>query len=65
TTSAGNDGYFKPATVTGHVYLDTDGDGTQDAGEPNLPNINVLITDANGNTRTVVTNANGDWTATG
>ncbi len=58
-----NDGYFVPATVTGHLYIDTNGNGTQDAGEPNLPNVDVVITDANGNHQTVSTNPNGNWTA--
>jgi large repetitive protein len=61
--SAGNDGYFPPATVTGHLYFDTNGNGTQDGGEPNLPSINVVITDANNNTQTVATNSSGNWTA--
>ena len=51
-------------TVTGHIYEDTNGNGVQDAGEPNLSGVDVLITDANGNTQTVTTDANGDWIAT-
>ena len=64
STSAGNDGFFIPATVTGHLYVDTDGNGTQDVGEPNIANVNVVIIDSNGATRTVVTDVNGNWTAT-
>ena len=60
---AGNDGYYQPATVTGHLYIDTNGDGNQDAGEPNLANVDVIITDANGNTQTVATDGSGNWTA--
>src|SRR4030095_7085815 len=63
STSAGNDGYFNPATVTGHLYLDTNGNGVQKVGEPNLANVNVVITGANGATQTVVTNASGNWSA--
>src|SRR4030095_2684317 len=62
-TSAGNDGYFIPATVSGHLYVDTNGNGTQDVGEPNLANVNVIITDSLGAMQTVVTNARGNWTA--
>ncbi|MBP7275442.1 MAG: choice-of-anchor A family protein, partial [Kiritimatiellae bacterium] len=51
-------------TVNGHLYLDTNGNGVQDAGEPNLPNVNVVVTDANNQSQTVVTDANGNWTAT-
>ena len=60
----GTDGFYIPATLTGHLYVDTDGNGTQDVGEPNIANVNVVITDSNGATQTVVTDANGNWTAT-
>jgi LPXTG-site transpeptidase (sortase) family protein len=75
SVSAGNDGYYTPASVSGHVYYDRNGDGTQDldgvdnvAGnaddEVNLASVDVVITEADGTTQTVVTDANGDWTAT-
>ncbi|WP_236642010.1 Ig-like domain-containing protein [Dokdonia sinensis] len=51
-------------TVEGHIYNDLNGNGTQDAGEPDLAGVDVEITDANGNTQTVTTDANGDYTAT-
>ncbi len=62
-------GYFVPGNVIGHVYFDENGNGIQDIGvpgvpdEPNIPNLNVLITDSNGNLQTVVTDANGDYLA--
>jgi len=56
-------GYFTPATVVGHVYFDTNGNGVQDLGEPNIPNLNVEITDANGDLQIVTTDANGDYIA--
>ena len=62
-TSAGLDGFYIPATITGHLFIDTDGNGTQNSGEPNLPNINIILTTSTGATVTVATNANGDWTA--
>ena len=62
-TSGGIDGYYIPATITGHLYIDTNGNGTQDIGEPNLPNIDIVVTDVNGTPRTVTTNITGDWTA--
>src|SRR4029434_7807217 len=62
-TSAGNDGYFIPATVSGHLYVDTNGNGTQDVGEPNLANVNVIMTDSLREMQTVVTTASGNWTA--
>ncbi|RMB56458.1 tandem-95 repeat protein, partial [Dokdonia sinensis] len=51
------------AIVDGHVYEDTNGNGTQDAGEPDLANVDVFVTDANGNTETVQTDVNGDYSA--
>src|SRR6185503_12021860 len=35
----------------------------QNAGEPNLTNVNVVVTDSLGAMQTVVTNASGNWTA--
>ena len=49
--------------VTGHIYEDLDGDGTQDVGEPDLAGIDVVITDANSGVQTVTTNGSGDWLA--
>ncbi len=63
TNNGGIDGFYQPATLTGHLYIDTNGDGNQDVGEPNLANVNVLITDVNSNVQTVTTDSNGDWTA--
>ena len=56
--------------VTGHAFLDdgtgggTAGDGIQNGGEPDLPNVDVMVTDSNGGMQTVSTDANGDYTAT-
>lgn len=63
TNNGGIDGFYQSATMTGHLYIDTNGDGNQDVGEPNLANVNVLITDVNSNVQTVTTDSNGDWTA--
>ena len=54
----------QPGTVFGHFYIDTNGDGNQDPGEPDLADVNVIVTDSNGNLQTVSTDSNGDWTAT-
>ena len=41
------DGYQPPAgTVSGHIYEDTNGNGTQDPGEPDLAGVDVVITEA-------------------
>ncbi|HND54875.1 MAG TPA: SdrD B-like domain-containing protein, partial [Pirellulaceae bacterium] len=61
--------------VTGHLYYDHNGDGTQDLdGLDNLPgtgddevdlaNVDVVITPSIGPAFTVTTDANGDWLAT-
>ena len=49
--------------VTGHVFLDLDGNGAQGAGEPDLANVDVVVTDSAGGTQVVTTDANGDWLA--
>lgn len=48
-------------TVSGRVYLDSDGDGTQGAGEPGLAGIDVVITDSQAGIWTVTTDGNGDY----
>lgn len=60
---AGNDGYTFVGQLSGHLYADVNGSGFQNGGEPDLPNVDVIIEDEFGNTQTVVTNADGDWTA--
>ncbi|MES2440976.1 MAG: SdrD B-like domain-containing protein [Verrucomicrobiota bacterium] len=63
STNGGTDGYYLSATIAGHLYIDTNGNGTQDSGEPNLAGVDVLITNSIGGTQTVVTNSSGNWTA--
>jgi uncharacterized repeat protein (TIGR01451 family) len=52
-------------TVTGRIYNDKNGNGTQDADESGFPNITVLITAANGEKQTVLTDENGDYDVPG
>lgn len=54
-----NDGI---TTVSGHLYIDTNGNGAQEAGEPDLPDIDVSITDSS-NIQRVTTNADGNYAA--
>ena len=58
-----NNGYNVPGTVEGHIYDDLNGNGVQDPGEPDLAGVDVVITDENGNTQTVTTDANGNYSA--
>jgi len=56
---------FSPGgDIAGHLYIDANQNGTQDATEPDLANVDVIITDNIGATTTVQTNANGDYLAT-
>lgn len=50
-------------TVTGRIYHDMNGNSVKDSAEPYLPNISVTVTDAGNNPQTVVTDANGYWSA--
>jgi len=52
------------AVVTGHLFVDLDGNGVQNAGEPNLANVDVLVTDEDGFMQTVSTDALGNYSAT-
>ncbi len=66
TTFGGNNGYFIPdedvvGQLFAHLYFDLNGNGTQDPDEPDMPNVEVLITDTFGNQQTVETDANGDF----
>ncbi|MCB0551372.1 MAG: DUF11 domain-containing protein, partial [Phaeodactylibacter sp.] len=51
-------------TVSGHLFVDTNGSGMQEPGEPDLPGVDVVITDSQNNTQTATTNGNGDYSAT-
>jgi uncharacterized repeat protein (TIGR01451 family) len=64
STDAGVDGYYLPGPISGHLFIDTNGNGTQDQGEPNLANVDVKITDANGTFQIVSTDASGNWATT-
>ncbi|MEE4271900.1 MAG: C25 family cysteine peptidase [Thermoanaerobaculales bacterium] len=51
------------AQLSGRVFLDSDGDGVQDPDEPGLPNVDVVITDSQGNQQVVNTDAGGNYAA--
>ncbi|MBK8152326.1 MAG: hypothetical protein IPK61_04205 [Saprospiraceae bacterium] len=53
-------GIYRPATIGNFVWDDTNGNGIQDAGEPGINGVTVLLKDANGATlATTVTATNG------
>ena len=57
-------GFHPQGTITGHVFEDTDGNGVQEAGEPDLAGVDVTITDSQSGTQTVTTDASGNYSAT-
>ena len=53
-------GVYIPAAVGDYVWIDTDGDGIQDAGESTgVPGVTVVLYDSNGPVATNVTDADG------
>ncbi|MBX3010173.1 MAG: DUF11 domain-containing protein [Caldilineaceae bacterium] len=57
-------GYELQGQLYGHIFEDINGNGVQDNGEPDLPNVDVIVTDTFGVTQTVTTDGNGNYTAT-
>ncbi len=56
-------GYTWSVNLTGHLFMDNNGDGIQDANDPDLDNVDVIVSDMNGNSQTVATDANGNYSA--
>ncbi len=61
-----NDFGFQPAapetgSIGDTVFEDTNGNGVQDADEPGIAGVTVTLTDADGNTMTATTDANGNY----
>jgi uncharacterized repeat protein (TIGR01451 family) len=53
-------------TLNGILFLDSNGNGVRDAGEPGIPNVTVAVRDGSGPTQAtqlVVTDANGNYSA--
>jgi uncharacterized repeat protein (TIGR01451 family) len=59
-----NTGYIQVGLVDGTVYLDNNQDGVLNAGDTPLPSVDVVITDSDGITYTVTTNASGYFSQT-
>jgi len=64
-TTEENNGFQQQRKVTGHLYEDVDGDGTQDPGEDDLSGVTVAVTDSDGVVHAVTTGVDGNFTATG
>ncbi len=54
-TATDEDGYQILGVVEGVVFEDTNGNREQDPGEPGLEDVEVVITDSNGDPQTVTT----------
>jgi hypothetical protein len=52
-------GAYSAGAIGDRVWLDLDGDGVQDDGEPGLPGVTVTLTDAAGNTTVTTTDDAG------
>ncbi len=50
--------------VTGHLFEDSNDNGEQDPGEPDLPDVQVVIRDSLGNEQTLTTDAAGNYRQT-
>jgi hypothetical protein len=50
------------ATISGHLFLDMNGDGIQQPGEPNMQNVSIIVTDSTGKPQVIVTDSNGNYT---
>ena len=61
-THIGDDGYQPLGTLGNWVWWDVDGDGEQDAGEPGIPGVDVVLSD--GFVITTTTDASGFYTFT-
>ena len=51
-------------TLQSGDFVDSNGNGVQDPGEPDLAGVDLVVTDSNGITQTVTTDATGNYTAT-
>jgi protocatechuate 3,4-dioxygenase beta subunit len=67
-TGAIIEGIYAPASLSGHVFLDQNGDGVQAAGDINQAGITVRLLDSTGTPiagKTAITDANGAYSFTG
>ncbi|MCC5875068.1 MAG: DUF11 domain-containing protein [Candidatus Sumerlaeia bacterium] len=61
TTTADDVGFQQQGELSGIIFLDINGNGIQDDGEPGLEDITVTITDQFGNVQTVLTDGEGSY----
>ncbi|MCC6171477.1 MAG: DUF11 domain-containing protein, partial [Gammaproteobacteria bacterium] len=62
SADAGADGFQRQGTVNVVVFNDGNANGTRDAGENGIPNVQIQITESDGTVRTVTTGADGTVT---
>jgi uncharacterized protein (DUF2141 family) len=51
-----------PGKITGLIFVDVNGNGSRDPGEPGIPGVSVVVTDVFGFSQTVTTRNNGSYT---
>ncbi len=62
TTSATKVGFQPPTVINGHVFLDNNGDGTENGTDAGISGLTVVLTPAGGGAPiTVTTNGTGDY----
>src|SRR6266540_4021305 len=61
--ASANFGDRQVGTVTGRIFLDANGNGVQDPGEDGIAGVQIILTDSQGLSQTVTTDANGNYTA--
>ena len=54
-------GNFQLGTISGQKFNDVNGNGVKDAGDNGLASWTINLTDSNGNTKTVITDASGNY----
>ena len=62
SVNAGGSGFYTPGQVFGHVYYDYNGNGVFDAGDTNLAQVRIWLTNSLGGVQTAITAGNGWWT---
>jgi hypothetical protein len=58
-------GNFQLGTISGQKFNDANGNRVKDTGDNGLAGWTINLTDSNGNTKTVITDANGNYKFTG
>lgn len=61
TYHAGDDGFYEPAYISGHVFFNINNNGSQEANEPDLEGIAISVSQYDGSIINFNTDVNGDF----